>query len=63
MEGTDLFPIIEESSPRTIKIMLTGNTQILKTLVGVDAFFGKPVSPEKLLSVIDSKLKDKAIDI
>jgi len=62
MEGTELFPIIQKSSPKTVKIMLTGNVQLLRNLVGADAFMGKPVNPEKLLSVIDSKLKDRDID-
>ncbi len=62
MEGTELFPVIQKTSPKTVKIMLTGNIQLLKNLRGADAFLGKPVNPQKLLSVIDSKLKDRAID-
>jgi DNA-binding NtrC family response regulator len=62
MEGTELFSIIQKTSPKTVKIMLSGNTQALRKLGGADAFLGKPVNPEKLLSVIDSKLKDRYIE-
>ncbi len=62
MEGSELFPIIQRASPKTVKIMLTGNIHLLKDHIGADALLGKPVNPQKLLSVIDSKLKDRAID-
>ncbi len=57
MEGTQLFPLIEKSSPKTVKIMLTGKTQLQECVVGVDAFVGKPVNPDKLLSIIDTKVR------
>ncbi len=57
MEGTALFPVIQKNSPRTVKIMLTGKTFLQECVVGVDAFVGKPVNPEKLLSIIDTKVR------
>ena len=62
MEGTKLFPIIEQSSPKTLKIMLTGKTHLANVVEGVDAFLGKPVNPEKLLSIIDTKLRDRSLE-
>lgn len=61
MEGVKLFPIIQQKWPKTLKIMLTGKTQFAGEVHDVDAFLGKPVNPEKLLSIIDTKLKDKII--
>ncbi len=63
MEGTDLFPLIHDTSPNTVKIMLTGKTPLQNSIEGVDAFLGKPIAPDKLLSVIDSKLKNRNIEV
>ena len=63
MEGAALFPLIQKSSPKTVKIMLTGKTYLEDQVEGVDAFIGKPVNPEKLLSVIDTKLKLKDLEV
>jgi len=58
MEGSALFPIIKESSPKTLRIMLTG--EVLRNDVeGAQVLLGKPVNPEKLLSIIDTKLKNR----
>ena len=57
MEGTALFPVIQKTSPKTVKIMLTGKTFLQECVVGVDVFFGKPVNLDKLLSVIDTKVR------
>jgi CheY-like chemotaxis protein len=62
MEGTALFPLIQKASPKTVKIMLTGNASLIKCTEGVDALIGKPVTPEKLLSTINSKLKNLDIE-
>lgn len=59
MEGTELFPLIKRCSPRTVRIMLTGKTWLKDSIPGADAFVGKPVNPEKLLSIIDTKLKNR----
>ncbi len=60
MEGTELFPIIEHKSPSTVKIMLTGKP--LEGINGADLLVGKPVAPDALLSLIDSKLKNRNIE-
>ncbi|HSV49066.1 MAG TPA: response regulator [Candidatus Acidoferrales bacterium] len=62
MEGTALFEPITHSSPKTVKIMLTGRANELCGLGGLDALLSKPVQPGQLLSLIDSKLKDKNIE-
>ena len=63
MEGTELFPLIQSTSPKTLKIMLTGKIPPEETVAGADAFLNKPIQPEQLLSVIDSKLKNKNIEV
>ncbi len=60
MEGTELFPIIEHRSPSTVKIMLTGSP--LQTISGADVLISKPVLPEALLSMVDTKLKNRNIE-
>jgi DNA-binding NtrC family response regulator len=62
MEGSDLFPIITKANPKTVKIMLTGKTSLEPTVTGVNAFIGKPVSPEKLLSIIETNLKNRDME-
>ncbi|MCW3999878.1 MAG: response regulator [Candidatus Bathyarchaeota archaeon] len=62
MEGTQLFPLIQHTSPRTLKIMLTGKAEALNSLKGADALIGKPIQPDQLLSLIDSKLKNQNIE-
>lgn len=62
MEGVELFPLIEKSSPKAVKIMLTGKIHLKSHIKGADAFLDKPVNPEKLLGVIETKLKQKNIE-
>ena len=62
MEGTALFPFIHDASPSTLKIMLTGKTLEPNSIEGADASLGKPIAPDKLLSIIDSKLKNRNIE-
>jgi DNA-binding NtrC family response regulator len=59
MEGNQLFPVITNLSPKTVKIMLTGKTGLRDSIEGADAFIEKPINPEKLLSIIDTKLKSR----
>ncbi|HMK95843.1 MAG TPA: response regulator [Candidatus Limnocylindrales bacterium] len=59
MEGDKLFPVINNSSPKTVKIVLTGKIERQTCIEGADVFVGKPVDPGKLLSIIDSKLKNR----
>jgi DNA-binding NtrC family response regulator len=63
MEGTALFPLIEKLSPRTVRILLTGKTFLEGQVEFADDFIGKPVNPEKLLSVIDTALKLKDFEV
>lgn len=57
MEGDTLFALIAHASPGTLKVMITGKTDLQDRVEGADVFVGKPVSPEKLLSIIDTELK------
>jgi len=63
MEGTDLFDLITKASPKTLKIMLTGRAHELCCVGDLDALVSKPVQPSQLLSLIDSKLKDRNIEV
>jgi DNA-binding NtrC family response regulator len=60
MEGTALLPCIEETSPKTVKIVFTGSpTAELSenpTKNHMDAFLLKPVKPEIILGILDEKL-------
>jgi DNA-binding response OmpR family regulator len=62
MEGTELFPFIHNASPRTLKIILTGKALLQDSIVGADALLTKPIAPNKLLSIIDSKLKSRDLE-
>jgi DNA-binding NtrC family response regulator len=63
MEGTELFPLIHRTSPNTVKIMLTGKMLMKNSIEGADVLLRKPIAPDELLSVIDSKLKDRNIEV
>jgi DNA-binding NtrC family response regulator len=58
--GLDLLPKIEENSPKTIKIIVTGvdTTERIDEAYrnGADAYLTKPVNPEVLLDVFAEKL-------
>ena len=62
MEGTQLFPLIQRTSPGTVKIMLTGKSLGQSCIEGADVLLGKPIQPSELLSIIDSKLKNRNIE-
>src|SRR4030065_822736 len=59
--GLDLLPKIEEKSPKTVKIIVTGVDSTEKRdeacKNGADAYLTKPVNPEELLDVFAEKLK------
>jgi len=63
IEGTKLLTKIEETSPRMIKIMITGYASLENAVealnLGADAYIMKPVDPENLLKVINEKLKEQ----
>jgi two-component system nitrogen regulation response regulator NtrX len=64
MEGTDLLTKIHGTMPRMMKVMLTGYPSLenaVKSLnLGADAYIMKPVSPDKLLKVIEEKLREQS---
>jgi len=59
--GLDLLPRIEESSCKTVKIMISGSESTERRaqacVNGADAFLTKPVDPEALLTVFQEKLR------
>ena len=59
--GLDLLPKIEECSPKTVMIIITGADSTEKrneaSKNGADAYLTKPVNPETLLNVFQEKLK------
>ncbi len=62
-EGTSLLKDLQEISPRTLKIMLTGYP-MLKNAVdslndGADAYLIKPVDLEKLIKTIERKIEEQ----
>jgi len=62
-EGTSLLKALRETSPKTVKIMLTGYP-MLKNAVdslndGAVAYLTKPVDVEKLLETIKSKIEEQ----
>ncbi len=61
--GIDLLPKIEETSPDTFKIIITGadswENKEEASKNGADAYLTKPVNPEKLINIFQEKLKGK----
>jgi len=56
MEGTELLTALRETTPKTVKIMVTGYPTVQNAIECVnkhaDGYFVKPVDYEKLLSTI-----------
>jgi len=64
-EGTSILKILQETSPKTMKIMLTGYP-ILENAInslnyGADAYFVKPVDLDKLLKTIKEKIDEQKV--
>jgi len=63
IEGTKLLTKMEETTPRMVKIMITGYASLQNAVealnLGADAYIMKPVDPENLLKVINEKLKSQ----
>jgi len=61
MEGTKLLTTMHETSPKMVKIMITGYPSLENAVEalnhGADAYVVKPVKPEKLLALIEEKLE------
>jgi len=63
MEGTKLLIKLHRDTPQMIKIMITGYPSLENAVealnLGADAYIMKPVNPERLLKVVDEKLKEQ----
>ena len=64
MEGTELLVKMHQTTPRMMKIMITGYPS-LKTAVdainlGADSYLLKPVNPKDLLKVVEEKLREQS---
>jgi DNA-binding NtrC family response regulator len=61
--GTELLTTMRKNRPEMIKIMLTGYPDQANTMVslnrGADAYLLKPVELDKLLKVLEKKLKEQ----
>jgi len=61
INGLDLLKLIQDAAPKMIKIVLTGypsdQDRITALERGADEYLAKPVKSEKLIEVIESKLK------
>lgn len=61
MEGTQLLAKLQETTPETIKIMVTGYPSLqnaVETLnLGADSYILKPINPAELLKTIKNKLE------
>ncbi|MEM3018015.1 MAG: response regulator [Candidatus Bathyarchaeia archaeon] len=64
MEGTDLLTKMHRTTPKMMKVMLTGYPSLenaVKSLnLGADAYIMKPVKPEVLLKTIEEKLREQS---
>jgi two-component system response regulator HydG len=62
-EGTKLLKLLDETTPKIIKIMVTGSPELRNAVEalnhGADAYLTKPVHPEELLKTIEEKLKEQ----
>lgn len=61
MDGTQLLTKLHETTPKMMKIMVTGYPSLENAMEalnqGADAYVIKPVKPEKLLALIEEKLE------
>ena len=63
MQGTELLTRMDMGVPRTRAIMITGYPSLDSTVeslnLGADGYLIKPIEPEKLLKIIEEKLKEQ----
>lgn len=63
MEGTELLIQMHGQTPRMMKIMITGRPSLESVIealnFGADAYIQKPVKPEKVLKVVEGKLREQ----
>jgi two-component system response regulator HydG len=61
MEGTELLTALKDTTPRMVKIILTGFPSLQSAVTainkGVDAYLIKPVNPSELLRVVKEHLE------
>jgi DNA-binding NtrC family response regulator len=65
INGADLLLHMQEIAPNMVKIVVTGSpatdTAHQAAKNGADAFLSKPVQPEILIDVLESKLRERRI--
>ncbi|MBS7615306.1 response regulator [Candidatus Bathyarchaeota archaeon] len=63
MEGTKLLRELHRSSPKSMKIMVTGYPSLENAVnslnIGADAYIIKPVEPDELINTVKAKLKEQ----
>lgn len=63
IEGTKLLTALRETTPKMIKIMVTGfptfENAVEALKFGADDYIMKPVDPEELVKVVENKLKER----
>ncbi len=64
MEGTKLLTTMHETLPKMVKIMITGypsqENAVEALNKGANAYIIKPFKPEKLLTLIEEKLREQS---
>ena len=63
MHGIDLLFFLKKSVPNALKIITAGFSSLDRGIqaveAGADAYFAKPVDPEKLILVIEEELREE----
>ena len=63
MEGTNLLTKLHSTTPKMMKIMVTGypsqENAIRAVNQGADAYVVKPVNPQELIKIVEEKLKEQ----
>jgi DNA-binding response OmpR family regulator len=62
MDMNRLFPVFKKLSPKTVKIMVSSEPDLPDDLEGAAAFLEKPANAEKLLSVLNTALRNCDIE-